>query len=132
MWLIGTSLVVQWLGVRLPVQRTQVRSLVQEDPTCRRAAKPMCHNYWPCTLEPACLEPATTMRSLHSLQLEKARAQQQRPNGAKKMFLINKFIKCDLYSENNTNHNCIAHLLFTVEHTYVTSTQIKKQYNKQP
>ena len=25
---------------------TQVWSLVQEDPTCRGATKPMCHNYW--------------------------------------------------------------------------------------
>ena len=30
----GTSLVVQWLGVCLPVWGTQVRFLVQEDPTC--------------------------------------------------------------------------------------------------
>ena len=31
---------VQWLRIHLPVQRTQVRSLVQEDSTYRRAAKP--------------------------------------------------------------------------------------------
>ena len=29
----GTSLVVQWLRILLPTQGTQVRSLVQEDPT---------------------------------------------------------------------------------------------------
>ena len=29
-----------------------VRFLVWEDPTCRRAAKPMRHNYWACALEP--------------------------------------------------------------------------------
>ena len=29
-----------------------VRFLVWEDPTCRRAAKPMHHNYWACALEP--------------------------------------------------------------------------------
>ncbi|KAJ8788854.1 hypothetical protein J1605_005150 [Eschrichtius robustus] len=39
------SLVVQWLGTRLPVQRTRVRTLVQEDATCRGATKPMRHNY---------------------------------------------------------------------------------------
>ena len=39
------SLVVQWLRICLPMQGTQVRALVQEDPTCCRAAKPMCHNY---------------------------------------------------------------------------------------
>ena len=29
----------QWLRIRLPVQGTRVRSLVQEDPTCRGAPK---------------------------------------------------------------------------------------------
>ena len=39
------SLVAQWLRIRLPMQGTRVRALVQEDPTCRGAAKPVCHNY---------------------------------------------------------------------------------------
>ena len=43
----------QWLRIRLPMQGTQVRSLAREDPTCHGAAKPVCHNYWACTLEPA-------------------------------------------------------------------------------
>ncbi|KAJ8783692.1 hypothetical protein J1605_008735 [Eschrichtius robustus] len=34
------SLVMQWLRIRLPMQGTRVRALVQEDPTCRRATKP--------------------------------------------------------------------------------------------
>ena len=37
----GTSL-VQWLRIRLPVQGTQVRSLVQEDSTCHGAPEPVC------------------------------------------------------------------------------------------
>ena len=41
-----TSLVVQWIRIRLPMKGTLVRSLVQEDPTCRRATKPVCHSYW--------------------------------------------------------------------------------------
>ena len=41
----GNSLVVQWLRIHLPMQGTQVRSLVQEDPTCRGATKPVHHNY---------------------------------------------------------------------------------------
>ena len=49
----GTSLVVQWLRIRLPMQGTRVRALVREDPTCRGAAKPVRHRYWACTLEPA-------------------------------------------------------------------------------
>ena len=31
---------------------TQVRALVQEDPTGRGATKPVLHNYWACALEP--------------------------------------------------------------------------------
>ena len=42
---IGTSLVAQWLRVRLPMQGTRVPSLVREDPTCRGATKPVRHNY---------------------------------------------------------------------------------------
>ena len=39
------SLVAQWLRIRLPMQGTRVRALVQEDPTCHGAAKPVRHNY---------------------------------------------------------------------------------------
>ena len=42
------SLVVQWLRICLPMQGTRVRALVWEDPTCRRATKPVSHNYWAC------------------------------------------------------------------------------------
>ena len=41
----GASLVAQWLGICLPMQGTRVRALVWEDPTCRRAAGPVSHNY---------------------------------------------------------------------------------------
>ena len=41
----GASLVVQWLKIHLPMQGTRVRALVQEDPTCHGAAKPVRHNY---------------------------------------------------------------------------------------
>ena len=40
---IWASLVAQWQIIRLPMQETQVPSLVQEDPMCRGAAKPVCH-----------------------------------------------------------------------------------------
>ena len=46
------SLVAQWLRICLPMQGTQVRALVWEDPTCRGATKPMRHSYWACALEP--------------------------------------------------------------------------------
>ena len=41
----GTSLVAQWLRIRVPMQGTWVQSLVQEDPACCGATKPVCHNY---------------------------------------------------------------------------------------
>ena len=41
----GTSLVAQWLRIRLPMQGTRIRALVQEDPTFHGAIKPMRHNY---------------------------------------------------------------------------------------
>ena len=50
---LGTSLVAHWLRIRLPMQGTQVRSLVRENPTCCGATKPVRHNYWACALEPA-------------------------------------------------------------------------------
>ena len=37
----------------LPMHETQVQSLIQEDPTCLGAAKPVHHNYCACALEPA-------------------------------------------------------------------------------
>ena len=40
-----TSLVAQWLRIRLPMQGTQVRALAWEGPTCRGATKPVRHNY---------------------------------------------------------------------------------------
>ena len=38
------SLVAQWLRIRLPMQGTQVRALVWEDPTYRGATGPVSHN----------------------------------------------------------------------------------------
>ena len=63
---VQASLVIQWLRICLPMQGTQVQSLIQEDPTCHRAAKPVHQNY--CALEPqspcSVTREATTMRSL--------------------------------------------------------------------
>ena len=41
----GASLVAQWLRICLSMQGTRVQALVWEDPTCRRAARPVSHNY---------------------------------------------------------------------------------------
>ena len=42
------SLVAQWLRICLLMQGTRVRALVWEDPTYRRATRPVSHNYWAC------------------------------------------------------------------------------------
>ena len=41
----GASVVAQWMGIHLPMQGTQVRALVWEDPTFHGATEPKCHNY---------------------------------------------------------------------------------------
>ena len=65
-----TSLVVQRLGVLLPMQGTWVQSLVQEDSTGHGETKSACHNYGaraPQLLEPECREPTLpSRRSQHS------------------------------------------------------------------
>ena len=42
---LGTSLVVQGLRIRLPMQGTRVQALIWEDLTSHRATKPVLHNY---------------------------------------------------------------------------------------
>ena len=44
-YMIRASLVAQWLRICLPMQGTRVRALVWEDPTYRRATRPVSHNY---------------------------------------------------------------------------------------
>ena len=72
------------------MQGIWVQSLIQKDPTCCGAAKPMCHNDWsPCSRTCALQQrvEATKMRSsrtatkssLCSPQIEKAHSQQWRP-----------------------------------------------------
>ena len=65
---VGTSLVVQWLGICLAMQRTQVLSLGWEDSTCHGATKPACHSYWVCVLQPrkpTSLEPVLCNKKSH-------------------------------------------------------------------
>ena len=85
---------VQGLRIHLPMQGTQTQSLVQEDPTCCRATKPVHHSYRsPRALEPCALQQekrprreahASPLQSgPYSLQLEKTCVQQWRPSTAK-------------------------------------------------
>ena len=46
-WAIGTSLMIQWLRIHLPMQGTWVGPLVLEDPTYCGATKPVHHNSEP-------------------------------------------------------------------------------------
>ena len=48
----GMSLLVQWSRIWLPMQGTQVWSLVWEDSACLGATKPMYHSYWAWAPEP--------------------------------------------------------------------------------
>ena len=81
----GASLVAQWLRICLPMQGTQVRALVREDPTCRGAPKPVRHNYWsPCSWSLcSATREATAVRSPR--QLEKARAQPRKTQRSQKI-----------------------------------------------
>ena len=49
---VGASLLAQGQRIHLPVQETQVHSLIQEDSTCLRTTKPVHHNHWACALKP--------------------------------------------------------------------------------
>ena len=62
---LGTSLVMQWLRICLPIKGTRVRALVWEDTACPRATKPVSHGCWaqvPQLLKPAHLEPVLCNR----------------------------------------------------------------------
>ena len=66
-----------------------VWSLLQEDSTCHRASKPVCHNYWDHALQqekwPQWEAHAPQLETRpHFLQLEKARVHQWRPRTTNK------------------------------------------------
>ena len=98
-------MVVQGMGLHLPMQETWVQSLVWEDSTCCRATKLVCHNYWACVLQllkPDHLEPVLHKKRspckepMHhnedspcSLKLEKTLTKQQRPSTVKHNTWIN-------------------------------------------
>ena len=109
---LGSSLVVQWQRILLPMQETMgLRPLVREDPTCCRVTKPLCSraqdtvtepkrcNYWSPWAESPCspTREATAMRSPHTtarpqplLATTRGKSvQQQRPSVAKSKFLNN-------------------------------------------
>ena len=79
------------------MQGTRVQALVREDPICRGATKPVCHNYWACALEPvshnywarvlqllkpAHLEPMLRNKRSHHNEKPTHRNEEQRPLAA--------------------------------------------------
>ena len=66
---LGTFLVVQWLRICLPVQGTQIWSLLQEDPTCHRATN-FGGNYArvPQLVKPTCPRPMSTARDASAVR----------------------------------------------------------------
>ena len=67
-----TFLVVQKLRIHLPIQGTQIQSLLQEDPTCHNAAKPVYHSYCASAPEPvSCNYWGPCAPRAHTLQQEK-------------------------------------------------------------
>ena len=63
---VGASLVVHWLKIHLPMQWMRFQSLLQEDPTCLRATKPMYHNCGAGALEPMDLSKRSHCDEKHS------------------------------------------------------------------
>ena len=97
-WAEGTSLVVQWLRILLPIQGTLVQALLWEDPTCHGATNPMHHNYWACALDPmshnywaratttnpVCLEPVLHNKRSHRNEKPMHHNEEQPPLAATK------------------------------------------------
>ena len=92
-----TSLVVQWIGIRRPMEGTRINSLVWEDSTRYRTSPctttieplepPRSCNCWAQALQPVRQQQATAMRSLcpatksrpHLREVEKAHASSKHP-----------------------------------------------------
>ena len=105
------SLVAQWERIHLPLQETWVWSLIWEDPTyleqlslCTTNTEPVSQSLGALTTEACGPWSPQQEKSLQweaqapqlesgprSLQLEKASAQQWRPNAAKNAFNLKKF-----------------------------------------
>ena len=98
------------------MQGTRVWSLVQEDPTCLRATKPVRHNYWArapraCALQqkkPLQWE-APSMKSCTRSPLEKAHAQQRRPSAAKNRIKKKRISNTTEMSEMTMHNNLFPH-----------------------
>ena len=61
------------------MQGTWVQTLAREDPTYRRAAKPVSHNYWAFALEPTCRNYWARTTSTEARTPRACASQQEKP-----------------------------------------------------
>ena len=82
---VRTSLVAQWMRIRLPMQGAQVQSLVWEDPTCQGATELQLLSLCSRARVPQLLSLPTATREepLPPATTEKSTPKQQRPSAAK-------------------------------------------------
>ena len=124
-----TSLVIQWIRICLPVHGTWVQSLVQEDPSCQGATKPVHHaTATEPVLKSLCSEtreatamrsPCTPMRnSASSSRLEKANTQQDSAQTK-----INNSLKKKIRSVYLNSFHC---LVFTEFHAAILPVESRK------
>ena len=88
-----TSLVVQQLRIHRPMQRTQVRSPVWEDPTCQGVTKPVAPQLTKLTCSRACCSTtreAAAVRSPRSPQLQKSPCTATKAQGSQTQIHKNK------------------------------------------
>ena len=107
-----TSLVAQQLRICLPMQKTRVQSLVQEDSTCRGATKPQWatitksthHNYW----STHALEPVLCNKGSHHDEKPAYRNQRTAPQlvkaATKTQHSYKKFCLLFLKIKKDNNH----------------------------
>ena len=93
-----TSLVVQWLRVRLPIQGTWVQSWFRKIPTCHGAAEPVCHNYRSTTSK------AAATRSLSTIARESLCAATKAQRSQKSR--MHCFLKGEIETQTHTRHVC--------------------------
>ena len=130
----------QWIRICLPMQGTQVWSLLREDSTRCGVTKPANWNYW----TPVCLEPvlckqtprretcALQLSRPRSLQLEKACVPQRRPSAtlpAPPPKEENKFLKIKIWKQCGGS-NSIKHRLAYAGHGCSAHKILSSVWNK--
>ena len=125
----------------LPMQETRIQSLIQEDPTCPGATKPVRHNYWACALEPTShnhwsrhtLQPAleekppqweartrqATRQEPHSPQREKSPHSNEDPVQPKRKNFFKKISYCHVTTWTKCTDTMLCNRSQTLRRTYI-------------